>query len=262
VLVINGFIRGEDMRLLGISLAVLISTNAFGYDLPIKACFTEWYPYSYVKDNQPTGLSIDIYSAIIKRAGLTISYEMKPWARCKLEFFRGKFNALVDGNKDIPNSLNVKQGPISWVLLFWVHEKSPYQKYLGYSQFDNRNIGYVRGYTYPKEFLDYRRFYHKVDVTNDLKGLEILDKGRFDAFLGDLLNNNQLVKDKNLNVRALAPVVEHSYLTLSFSESLPDHHDKFEMALNQMYQDGSIDFFYKKHLGITYKKFIKKYVGE
>jgi len=250
------------MRLLGVSLAVLISTNVFGYDLPIKACFTEWYPYSYVKDNQPTGLSIDIYSAIIKRAGLTISYDMKPWARCQFEFSRGKFDALVDGDIATPNSLNVKQGPISWVILFWVHENSSYQKYLGYSQFDNKNIGYVRGYSYPKEFLDYREFYHKVDVTNDLKGLEILDNGRFDAFLGDLLNNNQLVKERNLNVRALAPVVEYSRLTLSFSDKLPDQHEKFEAALNQMYQDGSIDFFYKKYLGITYKEFVKKYMEE
>jgi len=250
------------MRLFGISLLILISNNAFGYDLPIKACFTEWYPYSYLKDKQPTGLSIDIYSEIIKRAGLNISYEMKPWARCKLEFSLGKFDALVDGSINIPNSLNVKQGPISWVIIFWVHEKSSYQKYLGYSQFDNKNIGYVRGYSYPKDFFDYRRFYHKVDVTNDLKGLEVLDKGRFDAFLGDLVNNYQLVKDKNLNVRALAPVVEHRYLTLSFSDKLPDQHEKFETALSQMHQDGSIDFFYKKYLGITYQEFVKKYMGE
>ncbi|SFC20172.1 hypothetical protein SAMN02745724_01104 [Pseudoalteromonas denitrificans DSM 6059] len=58
------------MRLLGISLVVLMSTNAFGYELPIKACFTEWYPYSYIKDNQPTGLSIDIYSARYQTSGI------------------------------------------------------------------------------------------------------------------------------------------------------------------------------------------------
>jgi ABC-type amino acid transport substrate-binding protein len=241
---------------------MLISIKAFGYDLPIKACFTQWYPYSYIKNNQPVGLSIDIYNAVIKRAGLTISYENKPWARCKLEFSLGKFNALVDGSDLIPNSFNAKQRPIPWAKVFWVRKESHFHKYLDYSQFDKKVVGYVRGYDYPKEFIEYQGFRNIVSVKNDLNGLEMLQKGRFDVFYGDFVNNKYLIIDNNLSIRALTPISELSYLTLSFSEQLSIQHEKFETALNKMYQDGSIDLYYMKYFGVTYKEFIKKYVND
>ena len=247
------------MILLRIVLMMLISTVALGDEPSIKACFTQWYPYSYMKGTQPTGLSIDIYSEAIKRAGLTVSYSQRPWKRCVLEFSEGKYNAVVDGDSHIPNSLNTKRSPIPWVLLFWVREKSPFQKYTGYSQFDNHRIGYVRGYTYPKDFLKYQGFKIKKDVTNDLQGLKMLNKGRFDAFFGDLVNNHQLVKDNNLKIRAIEPAIDINFLTLSFSDKLPEQHKKFEKVLNKMYQDGSLDIFYKKHFDLTYEEFIKTY---
>jgi len=235
------------------------STTATGNENTIKACFTEWFPYSYVKDGQPTGLSIEIYNEVMKKSGMEITYEMKPWKRCMSEFSDGEYDAIVDGDDDIPNSLNAKQAPIPWVITFWVHEDSPVKKFLGYYQFDNQIIGYVGGYTYPEQFMNYVGFKDKYSVGKDLMGLNMLQGGRYQAFIGDIVNNGWLVKEHNMEVRALAPAIQTKYLTLSFSDRLPKKYRTFEATLNQMYEDGSINIFYKKYLGLTYTDFINKY---
>ena len=237
------------------------STTAVGHENTIKACFTEWFPYSYLKDGQPTGLSIEIYDEVIKKSGMEITYEMKPWIRCMSEFSVGEYDALVDGDDSVPKSLNASQSPIPWVVTFWVHEDSSVQNFLGYSQFDNQIIGYVDGYTYPENFINYAGFKKKYSVSNDLIGLNMLQGGRYQAFIGDIVNNVWLVKENNIAVRALDPAIQLKYLTLSFSDRLPEKHREFEATLNQMYEDGSINVFYKKYLGVTYTDFINKYGG-
>jgi len=62
-----------------------------------------------------------------------------------------------------------------------------------------------------------------------------------------------------MKLRAVGPAVQVKYLTLSFSNKLPEKHEKFEAALNQMYEDGSINIIYQKYLGVTYTDFIDKY---
>ena len=252
-------VSGIDMRFLVVSLMITITTTALGQENLIKACFTEWYPYSYLENEQPAGLSIEIYNSIIKRAGLEISYINRPWARCENDFNSGSIDALVDGDIDVPNTLNVKKRPIPWVILFWVHKESSYRQFSGYSQFDNQGIGYVRGYGYPKEFLEYKGFNRKKDVNNDIQGLKMLNGKRYEAFLGDIVNNTRLVKKHRLKVRPIRPAVQVRFLTLSFSKRLIVQHNKFEKALNQMYKDGSIDVIYKKYLGVTYEELLFKY---
>ena len=150
------------MRFLTIIFWLFANTLALGQAAPIKACFTQWYPYTYIKNKNPAGLSIEIYSAIIKKAQMEISYEFRPWKRCMVEFAQGNFDALVDGDYLIPNSFNTKQSPVPWVLLFWVHQDSSHQKYVGYSQFDNQYIGYIRGYIdYQSRLREYRRWRHR-----------------------------------------------------------------------------------------------------
>ena len=253
-------LKNTSLTILNVCLLILLTTTtSVGQETTIKACFAKWFPFSYMKDGKALGFSIDLYKEAIKKSGMKISFEMKPWKRCVREFSAGKVDALVDGSDSIPNSLNVRRPPIPWVLSLWIHEDSPAKSFLGYSQFDNTVIGYVRGYTYPPDFLNYTRFKKKYSVTDDLQGLKMLEKRRYEAFIGDVVNNTYLVKENNMKVRALSPAIQVEYLTLSFSNRFPEEHKKFEVALNKMYEDGIINIIYQKYLGVTYTDFIDKY---
>lgn len=247
------------MKLQVFFITAFLSIHSIAAPTAIKACFTDWFPYSYLENGQPSGLSIEIYNAVIKRAGLTISYDKKPWKRCKQDFSAGLYDAIVDGGVDIPNSLHAQQRPIPWVMLLWVHKSSEVQAFKGYHQFDQKKMGFVRGYGYPDDFMEYKGFLSKRDVDNDTQGLNMLDRGRFHAFFGDLVNNTQIVKKEKFNVRAIGPAIQVNYLTLCFSTLLKKEHQQFETALNQMYKDNSIDKIYNQYLGLSYQEFMNKY---
>lgn len=246
------------MRLFIIVLLVLFSQPLLAKSQPITACFSDWYPFSYLKDNRPAGFSIELYRAVIERAGLQIVFKHRPWKRCRIEVINGLLDAAVDGGVNMENTLYAKKRPIPWVVLFWVNQSSAYQKFEDYSQFEGKRIAYVRGYGYPQEFSDYNGF-NKNAVTNDLQGLKMLVAGRVSAFFGDIVNGTQLAKKHNLLVHTIGPAAQIKTLTLSFHKSRAIEHQKFEAALIEMYGDGSIDVLYQKYVGTTYKRFMDKY---
>ncbi len=61
----------------------------------------EWPPYSYFKrvNGQPTkevvGLAVDIVGTIFKKAGVGLSIELLPWARCQKELITGNAYQLA-----------------------------------------------------------------------------------------------------------------------------------------------------------------------
>lgn len=235
--------------------------SAFSEKQKIIACFTDWYPFSYLNNGQPAGLSIELYRAVIKRANLDIIYKQRPWKRCRLEVVTGKMDAAVDGDIRIDNNLNAKKRPIPWASVFWVKQSSLYRNFEDYSQFEGKHIVYVRGYGYPREFLAYQGF-RRSAVTTDLQGLKVLQYRKVDAFAGDFVSSTRLAKLHDLKVRPIIPAFQLETLTLSFHKTLKEEHARFEVALNEMYEDGSIDVFYRKYLGTTYHEFMKTHFSQ
>ncbi len=246
-------------RLLLYLLLMMVSSSAIGESEPLTACYADWPPYSYQVDGKPAGISIEIYNAILQRADIKVNYSKMPWARCKAEFLSGKVDLLVDGDISIPNSLHIEQGPVLWILIFWVHQDSPFGDFKGYSQFENQSIGYVRDYGYPRDFIEYQGFREKYDVLDDLQGLKMLAKGRLQAFFGDVISSTFLVNRHQLKLNALGPAMKIRFLTLSFGKQHLAQHTDFNRAFMTMLNDGSIDDIYKKHLGMSYHELLEKY---
>lgn len=250
-----------SLRLIFYLLFLMISATAYGKTTALKACYADWPPYSYTSKGKAAGLSIEIYNAILKRAKIKVIYTKKPWVRCRAEFAAGNMDILVDGGSSIPNALYIEPGPVLWILTFWVHRDSKLEHFKGYLQFNSESVGYVRGYEYPNEFIDHQGFKQKYGVSNDLQGLKMLDKGRLQAFFGDVVNCTFLVDSHQLKLSTLKPAVQTKFLTLSFAQQHIAEHADFNKAFNMMLYDGSIDAIYEKHLGITYHDLLKRYGG-
>ncbi|MGH1542765.1 MAG: transporter substrate-binding domain-containing protein, partial [Arenicella sp.] len=130
----------------GINTAIALDANAESRVL--KACVTEWKPFSYKVDGQVVGFSIEIYNEIAKRAEFGLSYDMIPYARCKKEFELGNYDVIIDGGPGVPNSLNLneKKRPVPWVITLWVPDDSDVDSFRGIKQFAGRTIGVTRDY--------------------------------------------------------------------------------------------------------------------
>lgn len=78
-----------------IGFFIFCSTAVFA-DIVICTDANFWYPFTYLKDNQPAGLHIDIINAALKRVGLTPVYKSLPsWKACLDEAKLGLVDAVA-----------------------------------------------------------------------------------------------------------------------------------------------------------------------
>lgn len=85
-------------------------------------------------------------------------------------------------------------------------------------------------------------------------GLKMLHSGRLDAYFGDLINNRYLVEKHRLNLKPIYPFYAVRRLTLIFSKAKTEQDQRFKTAVKQMFEDGSIDALYNRHLGLSYRQ--------
>ncbi|WP_020405030.1 substrate-binding periplasmic protein [Hahella ganghwensis] len=254
--------KARAKLLLMVAFHISMYSYASAHLTPIEACYTHWYPYSYEQDGKAAGISIEIYKAIIDRAELNVAFTPRPWARCVREFKSGHVNAIVDGGIRLPKSLNGKNRPIPWIIVFWVRNESPHKEYTQLSQFDNHIVAQSIAYGYPQSFLSFSGFKERRTLNDDLLGLQLLNAQRADLFIGDLFGVRLMKVQHDFNIRPLLPPIEVRYLTLSFSDQMPFEFQRFESALESMIRDGSLDLFYLHHFGMTYHHFIQQFGPE
>lgn len=115
-------------------------------------CFVEWIPFSYMTNQQATGISIEILTLASKRAGINPVFKESAWNRCVRNTQQGKFDAIIDS----PKYDGLISGPSYYSFydfVFWVREDSPIQKYEGIKTLKGRKLGGVLGYVYPDNII-------------------------------------------------------------------------------------------------------------
>lgn len=221
---------------------------------PMKGCFVNWEPYSYMNENSgPQGFSIQIYSEALRRAGLEMIFDEVPWARCKELLEDGYVDAAVDGNNEIKNTITTTLNPIPWVISLWTHDSDTAKAFKGLESLKGKSVGYVQAYTYPTKLQDDPDI-ESFAVVNDIEGLRMLEARRFDFFYGDMVNNRHLVERYNLKIVPIRPPLTVTFLGLTFHKSRQEEQAKYETALQSMLNDGFVDEVYEKYLGITFKQ--------
>ena len=71
---------GHKMLKKYLILALFIPIQSWSFDLAVG--WELWYPYQYRnKQQQLAGLDFDIFNAVVKEAGLNVTYTELPWKR-------------------------------------------------------------------------------------------------------------------------------------------------------------------------------------
>lgn len=63
----------------------------------MKACFSDWPPYAYLRDDAPAGLSVRVIGEAARRSRLQATFTPLPWARCLSAVELGDFDVALDG---------------------------------------------------------------------------------------------------------------------------------------------------------------------
>jgi polar amino acid transport system substrate-binding protein len=251
------------MRLILASLFLASIFTLFAVPLraeSVKFCFVKWEPYTVIIDGKATGISIDILREASARSDITATFHELPWKRCLRDVLQETMDAVIDASYRAA----YLQGPAShssMITSFWVKSNSPHQKYTGPQQWNGKSVGVVLGYIYGDVIVKNDAI-NKEAVNTDTDALIMLDRGLFDTALADMINSTIIIKDNDLDIRAIGPALEVSVLYPSFSPTRSTAHEKIDKAINLMIDDGTIDRIYQKYIGLNYGELLKKFSFE
>jgi len=213
-----------------------------------------WYPYQY-RDKQQhlVGLDIEIFNAIIKQAGVQVSFTELPWERHLMFIKEGKMDVAMGASYN-----NVRKS--------YAYFTEPYRqetiklfirrKYQGHVHIQNLTdlinsnylIGVEGGYYYGEQYqrliqrLDFRT--HINEVLDIEQNVLMLMKDRIDGVLVDPVTMQSFIKKYRLQneLIALPLTVYQTNIHIMLSKKTTDLTllDKFNRAILRLKANGTI----------------------
>ncbi len=157
----------------------------------LKVAGERWAPFNnWAADPARPGFLIEIVQSILKRAGHTLVYTERPWARAVEETKSGRMDALVGADRHTGSGLVFPGEPIGFsVSRFYVRQDSSW-RFTGIESLAQVKVGLLVGATYGQAFDNYvarnRRAVDPMGGEDYLRRSFIkLGMGRIDAFLED-----------------------------------------------------------------------------
>lgn len=160
----------------------------------ITAALSDWKPYAYKEDKVLKGYAYEIAKSVFERAGISLNYEIWPWARVYKKGLEEK-NLMIGGLGRTPKREELFHwvGPVTkGVDVSFYKLKSNSLKIKTLEELKGYKIGVSRG-SYNHDYLVLKG--HKSSifpvVTAD-QLLSLLQKGRIDFIL---INSKRLLKE-------------------------------------------------------------------
>ncbi|WDP91690.1 MAG: transporter substrate-binding domain-containing protein [Desulfobacter sp.] len=196
---------------------------ANGEDAKIRVVYTQWFPYTYQKNQLPSGFEMDIFNSVLKKMNLKAEFKMYPWKRCLAQLKKGGADVLISMLKT-PQRERFTYYPdenisISRTMLFKKYGK-PILFNGSYKRLEGYRIGVIMGFSYGKTF-DQADYLQKDGAVDTKMLITKLLKGR-----NDLAAENQAVVIATANqmgmrdrIEFLTPPIHTQKLYVGFSKA-------------------------------------------
>lgn len=223
---------------------------------PIDFCFTAWKPFAETRDGKPAGLSIEVLSRAAARAGLQPSFTELPWARCLKETQAGRFDAALDGNPERREFIHGRHSTTPVAIIFWVREGAAAHSFTGYHQFAGQTVGYTLGYNYVEAAMSALKN-ELVVAPNDEAQIAMLNAGRVDAILGDLVAIGDLAQRMKAQIRPLSPPAAETHYFPLFNPARADKLARIDAAVGEMMTAGEVDAIFRERIGMSHSDILR-----
>ena len=237
---------------------VLIAISGVGSALAetpivIKAVVDEWAPFGG-EELPNRGISLDVMTAVLTRAGYQVEAEIVPWERA--------LNGIKNGHYDVIGNLFPEQSMAPYMVFSdpFYETQVQFIKHKGnnatYSDLDSLkpySIAVGEGYFYEENF-DQANHLDKQVVTTVVQGVRMVANGRVDLTLDsvDVLNYVIHVQEPSLleRVELLPKPLAYQQVHMGIRKGLEGRDQlvaDFNRVLNEMRDDGSLEEILKKH---------------
>jgi polar amino acid transport system substrate-binding protein len=229
-----------------LALFVLIFLPTIAQAEKVVFATTEWPPYAFTKDGQPSGINVEIVVELCKRLGIDSEIRVLPWQRALDYVEKGKVDAIF--------ALRYTEERAKFV--YYPSESLPVEKTVVMSpkgsgmkvnkidDLKGKKIGVVRGYSYSPEFDNYQEA-KKTICDDDNQLVKILGKKRIELAAGaDEGSIKYLCKKDGIEVETLY-VLNEAKGYIAFSKAIGERAkilgDKFSEALKKLKEEGFIE---------------------
>lgn len=218
-----------------------------------------WPPYAYVKDGQPSGLSIDLVKAAMRLEGADVQIQQVPYLRCMaLTEPDGKEIACANTAKN--EELAAKYVfPTNYLFrsrgLIVANKRNSKEntKLKKVSDLEYKTVALPSGFTFGKEFDDNTRILRYYTV-NDMTSLKLVESGRVkyaaidEMVLYYYLNHHPELKD------IIVPVIDltNEPIYMQLSKTQPEAlelREKFERGMAALKASPEYELLLQKYLG-------------
>jgi polar amino acid transport system substrate-binding protein len=232
---------------------VLFSLSSVGISAEKLVLVTsEWPPYMFLKDNQLTGIHIEIAQEACKRLGLEADIRLVPWARAMKYVEEGdQADAIFSAKKSVARTkfLHFPSEAIDTEKTVLVAIKQGAQKANSLDDLKGKIIGVVRDYIYDPVF-DKNTALKKEEAKDDVQMMKKLDKQRTDLAIGEEGALKFIAKQQNLQEIETVYLVSEVPVYVAFSKIRKDQDfaEKFGQVLHQLKEEGFLQKIKDKYL--------------
>ncbi len=213
----------------------------------IKIGSMEHYaPYNFEgEDGKYIGIDVAIIEAVLTELDITFTHLPRPWKRAVVEFEDGDTEMLFQLTLTPERSEKWHMvGPIRPNNRgYFVKHDSPIQDITTIQDLKGFSVGIIRGYTYPKEFVN-ADYFTKEKVTNIKQNVWKLEMGRVDVVLENVIPFQYYARKLGFEdrIRMLPTLAQEGERYVAFQKNERGEHlsTMFQKKLDRLIANGTI----------------------
>ena len=213
-------------------------------------------PHIYAENGDIKGIRVEIMTELFKRMGYKYVPDIVPWARAVVMIKEGKADGICSiwYKPEREEFLYYPKFPyVLEVQAIYQPKGTKEIYYRNLNDFKGLKVGIIRGFSFPKEFMESSLFEIQT-VATDKQNFIKLAKGRLDIVISDSIVGDYVIKQDGLKDRVYRNKYNYNegfWEYVAFSKKLPDGKfisEEYDRVMKDLVREGFYSSIFLKYL--------------
>ncbi len=220
-------------------------------------------PHIYKENGEIKGLRVEFLTELFKRMGYRYVPKVAPWSRAVIMVKEGKVDGICSIWYKPEREAFLYYPKLPYVLEIQAIYQRIGEKEIPYrtpKDFKGLRVGTIRGFAFPKEFLE-SPFFKIQTVSTDKQNFIKLAMGRLDVVISDSIVGDYMIRQEGLQDRVFRNKNNYNegfWGYLAFAKGLPDGKllaEEYDRVMKDLLREGFYNHIFLKYLNRSPDKF-------
>lgn len=222
----------------------------------ISILSSNYPPHIYKENGEIKGIRVELLTELFKRMGYKYVPKIMPWARAVVMIKEGKSDGICSIWYKPEREEFLYYPKLPYVLEVQAIYQPVGAKEISYrslNDFKGLRVGTIRGFSFPKEFMESPLFEIQT-VTTDKQNFRKLAMGRLDVVISDSIVGDYTIKQEGLQDQVFRNKYNYNegfWGYVAFSKMLPDGKyiaEKYDRVMKDLLSEGFYSHIFLKYL--------------